>query len=151
MVRTDGAAVWATGQTWWKIPPIAKVTLTGILPTGVTGKDVIMALSGLFNQDEVLNHAIEITGSEQTLRSISIDHRISISNQSTEWGAASCIWPIDSVLAGWLRGKATTAAMDNPELAGEGRFSHKRVDDVLEDPPASDPGATYAKSLYLNL
>jgi aconitase A len=67
MVRTDAASIWATGKTWWQIPPIAKVKVSGVLPKGVTGKDVIVALCGLFNNDEVLNHAIEFTGSEQTM------------------------------------------------------------------------------------
>jgi homoaconitate hydratase len=25
MVRTDAASIWATGKTWWQIPPVAKV------------------------------------------------------------------------------------------------------------------------------
>src|SRR5215471_6562634 len=58
VVRTDAASIWATGRTWWQIPQIAKVTFTGTLPQGVTGKDVIVALCGLFSKDEVLNHAI---------------------------------------------------------------------------------------------
>ncbi len=27
IVRTDAAAIWATGRTWWQVPPIAKVIL----------------------------------------------------------------------------------------------------------------------------
>jgi homoaconitate hydratase len=64
----------------------------GVLPPGVTGKDVIIALCGLFNQDDVLNYSIEFTGSEQNMRSISIDERITTANMTTEWGALSgCI------------------------------------------------------------
>lgn len=37
VVRTDAASIWATGQTYFQIPPIAKINLTGILPPGVTG------------------------------------------------------------------------------------------------------------------
>jgi homoaconitate hydratase len=44
VVRTDAASIWATGQSWWQIPPVAKVTFTGTLPKGVTGKDTIIAL-----------------------------------------------------------------------------------------------------------
>jgi homoaconitate hydratase len=44
------------------------------------------ALCGLFG-DAVLNSIIEFTGSEQTLASIPIDDRLSISNMSTEFGA----------------------------------------------------------------
>lgn len=87
VVRTDAASIWATGKTWWQIPAIAKVTFTGVMPKGVTGKDIIVALCGLFNNDEVLNHAIEFTGSEQTMRSLPIDDRLAISNMTTEWGA----------------------------------------------------------------
>lgn len=87
VVRTDAASIWSTERTWWQIPPIAKITFTGLLPAGVTGKDVIVALCGLFNNDEVLNHAIEFAGSEQTMRSIPIDDRLTISNMTTEEGA----------------------------------------------------------------
>ncbi|KAK1754536.1 mitochondrial Homoaconitase [Echria macrotheca] len=151
VVRSDAASIWATGQTWWQIPPIAKVTLTGILPPGVTGKDVIVALCGLFNQDEVLNHAIEYSGTEETLRSIPIDDRLAIANMSFEWGALSGLFPIDRVLQGWLRAKATDFALRNPGLTGKGRFTHEKVEATLRDQLQPDIGATYAKSLYLNL
>ncbi|KAL2130868.1 hypothetical protein VTI74DRAFT_5842 [Chaetomium olivicolor] len=151
MVRTDAASIWATGRTWWQIPPIAKVTFTGILPPSVTGKDVIVALCGLFNNDEVLNHAIEFTGSEQTMRSIPIDDRLAIANMTTEWGALSGLFPIDTMLQSWLRAKATTSAMLNPELGARGKFTHAKIDDLINNPLTADPGATYAKSLYLNL
>jgi homoaconitate hydratase len=89
VVRTDAASIWATGKTWWQIPPMAKVTFTGQLPVGVTGKDIIVALCGLFKNDEVLNHAIEFCGSEETMRSIPVDDRCTIANMTTEWGALS--------------------------------------------------------------
>jgi homoaconitate hydratase len=90
IVRTDAASVWATGKTWFQVPPVAQVTLTGTLPLGVTGKDVIVALCGLFGSD-VLNHAVEFTGSEETMASIPVDYRLTISNMSTEWSALSAI------------------------------------------------------------
>jgi homoaconitate hydratase len=93
VVRTDAANIWATGRTWWQIPPVAKVTFTGVLPKGVTGTDVIVALCGLFDKDDVLNHAIEFTGSEETLKSLQVDDRLTISNMTTEWGALTAISP----------------------------------------------------------
>ncbi|TEA22010.1 Homoaconitase [Colletotrichum sidae] len=151
VVRTDAASVWATGRTWWQVPPTVRLTLTGVLPPGVTGKDVIVALCGLFNKDEVLNHIVEIHGSEETLKSLPVDYRLTIANMTTEWGLLGCLFPIDSVLQSWMRAKATTAAMLNPEQAEKGRLTHERVDKVFENPLTADPGATYAKSLYLNL
>ena len=154
MVRTDAASIWATGRTWWQIPPITKVTLTGLLPAGVTGKDVIVALCGLFNKDDVLNHAIEFTGTEQTLRTIPVDDRLTIANMTTEWGALTGLFPIDAVLEQWLRAKATLDAMladADPAHVRSRHFTHDKIDDLVQNQLRADPGAKYAKSLYLNL
>lgn len=152
MVRTDAASIWATGRTWWQIPPVAKVTFTGVLPKGVTGKDVIVALCGLFDKDDVLNHAIEFTGAEETLRSLPIDARLTIANRTTEWGALSGLFPMDGLLQGWLRAKATMSALDTSEgRLGNERFSHTRLDELFESQLTADKGAQYAKSLHLDL
>lgn len=90
LVRTDAASIFATGRSWFQTPPVAQVTFTGTLPPGVTGKDVIVALCGLFKSD-VLNHAVEFKGSEETMASIAVDDRLTISNMSTEWGALSAM------------------------------------------------------------
>lgn len=149
VVRTDAASIWATGTTWWQVPPTVKVTFTGLLPVGVSGKDIIVALCGLFNNDEALNHCIEFAGSEQTLASIPVDDRLTVANMTTEWGALSGLFPIDDVLISWYRGKASTAAM--LESSTKERINHERIDQLLENRLTADPGATYAKELYLNL
>ncbi|KAF2717914.1 homoaconitase [Polychaeton citri CBS 116435] len=156
VVRTDAASIWATGRTWWQIPPIAKVTLTGILPEGVTGKDVIVALCGLFNNDEVLNHAIEFTGDVNAMRSLPVDDRLAIANMTTEWGALSGLFPIDDVLKGWLRWKATEANLYNSSAPASAsptgnRFRHDRLDELFANALTADKGATYAKELFLDL
>ncbi|CAF9911365.1 MAG: mitochondrial Homoaconitase [Heterodermia speciosa] len=157
VVRTDAASIWATGRTWWQVPPIANVKFLGILPKGVTGKDVIVALCGLFNNDEVLNHAIEFTGSEETLRSLAIDDRLAIANMTTEWGALSGLFPVDPVLQGWLRYKATEAALFQSAESGEAstsnRFSHARIEELFSSRQffSADRGAAYAKTLHIDL
>ncbi|KAB8416329.1 hypothetical protein FH972_024849 [Carpinus fangiana] len=149
VVRTGAADIWATGATWFKIPPIAKVTFTGQLPKGATGKDVIVALCGIFNNDEVLNHAIEFVGAEDTMRSLPIDDRLTIANMTTEWGALSGLFPIDSLLQGYLRFRATEAAMYKGDT--QKRFSHKALDALFADKLEADPNARYTKSLFLDL
>jgi homoaconitate hydratase len=155
VVRTDAASIWATGRTWWQIPPVARVHFTGVLPKGVTGKDVIVALCGLFDKDEVLNHAIEFTGSVETMQSLAVDDRLTIANMTTEWGALTGLFPIDNVLKGWLRYKATTSAMFNSaepfETSASKRFNQPRLDQMFQDQLMADKGAKYAKSLHLDL
>ncbi|KAF7558340.1 hypothetical protein G7046_g5814 [Stylonectria norvegica] len=149
VVRTDASSILATGRTWWQVPRIAKITFTGLLQPGVTGKDIIVALCGLFNKDEVLNHCIEFAGSEQTLASIPIDSRLTVANMTTEFGGLSGLFPIDDLLISWYRAKATTAAMyDTPT---KDRINHKRIDEMVENRLESDPGAIYAQELYMNL
>lgn len=101
LVRTDAASIFATGKSWFQVPPIAKVNLTGTLPPGVTGKDVIVALCGLF-QSDVLNHAVEFAGSEETMASVSVDDRLTISNMSTEWSALSAMVSAPFTINSWL-------------------------------------------------
>src|SRR6195952_3992898 len=129
IVRTDAASIWATGKTWWQIPPVAKITFTGALPKGVTGKDVIVALCGLFKDDNVLNHAIEFTGSDETMRTIPVDDRLTIAKMRTEWGGLAGLFPIDSILQGWLRSKAPEYAMyETGQLTpsnAASRFNHQ--------------------------
>lgn len=127
---------------------MARVTLTGTLPVGVTGKDVIVALCGLFNSD-VLNHAVEFTGSAETMASLSVDSRMTIANMACEWGALSGLFPIDQTLERWLRGKASVAAMMNSSTAT--RINHPRIDELFANPVKADEDAVYAKQLYLNL
>ena len=95
VVRTDAASIWATGVTWWQVPKVAKVVLKGKLSPGVTGKDVIIALCGLFNKDEVLNHAVEFVG--DGVAHLSMDARMTIANMTTEWGALAGVFPFDEV------------------------------------------------------
>src|SRR6266481_5893237 len=100
VVRTDAASIWATGVTWWQVPKVAKVVLKGTLSAGVTGKDVIIALCGLFNKDEVLNHAVEFLG--DGVANLQMAARMTIANMTTEWGALAGVFPFDEVTVNYL-------------------------------------------------
>src|SRR5437764_1764981 len=101
IVRTDAAAVWATGEFWWQIPRSIQVVLEGKLPQGATGKDIIITLCGLYNHDEVLNAAVEFTG--PGVARLSMDARLSISNMTTEWGPIVSWFPVDEITIHYLR------------------------------------------------
>jgi homoaconitate hydratase len=103
VVRTDAASIWATGVTWWQVPKVAKMVLKGNLSPGVTGKDVIIALCGLFNKDEVLNHAVEFMG--DGVANLPMSARMTIANMTTEWGALAGVFPFDQVTVNYLRSR----------------------------------------------
>src|SRR3989454_5216820 len=114
VVRTDAASIWATGVTWWQVPPIAKVVLKGKLSAGVTGKDVIIALCGLFNKDEVLNHAVEFMG--DGVANLPMSARMTIANMTTEWGALAGVFPFDQTTMNYLRSRVPE--FSNPKRPG---------------------------------
>lgn len=147
VVRTDAAAIWATGRTWWQVPPVARVELVGRLRPGVVGKDVILTLCGVFNRDEVLNHAIEFAG--EGVASLPVSDRLSIANMTTEWGALAGLFPVDETLLDWLRARAAVlAARDG---SPHPRMNAARIDALAAAPPRADEGAAYALRIRLDL
>jgi homoaconitate hydratase len=144
IVRTDAAAVWATGEFWWQIPRSIQVVLEGKLPAGVTGKDVIITLCGLYNHDEVLNAAVEFSG--PGVASLSMDARFSISNMSTEWGPLVGWFPVDEVTINYLKG-----IHQRLKATGVERFSQKDIENWQKNPPRPDPDAAYAARITLDL
>ena len=144
IVRTDAAAVWATGEFWWQIPRTVQVVLQGRLKEGVSGKDVIITLCGLYNHDEVLNAAVEFTGPGVT--SLSMDARLSIANMSTEWGPIVGWFPVDEFTIRYLRRMRERLL----ELGIE-RFTEGDIQRWADNPPQSDNDATYAARIVLDL
>jgi homoaconitate hydratase len=129
VVRTDAAAIWAAGTFWWQIPRTVQVVLRGKLGDGVSGKDVILALCGLYNSGEVLNAAVEFGG--PGVGALTMDERLSIANMTTEWGALTGWFPVDETTLAFIRKR---------------REVHP--DEEAVDP---DPDARYAGRITLDL
>ena len=144
VVRTDAAALWATAEFWWVIPPTVKVTLHGSLGSGVSGKDVILTLCGLFHGKEVLNHAIEFGG--PGVASLSMDSRFTIANMSTEWGALSAWFPVDRLTLAFLSDRRQRL-LDS----GQQRISAEQLATWEREPLAADGDASYAAEIIVEL
>src|ERR1700758_3568756 len=155
VVRTDAASIWATGVTWWQVPLVAKVVLKGKLSPGVVGKDVIIALCGLFNKDEVLNHAVEFV--DDGAANLPISARMTIANMTTEWGALAGVFPFDDTTVNYLRSRVPE--FTNPKRPGtrgsKSRSGYTNADiDVWwknRTELSADPDAEYAIELELDL
>src|SRR5437773_11953176 len=155
VVRTDAASIWATEATWWQVPKVAKMVLKGNLSPGVTGKDVIIALCGLFNKDEVLNHAVEFMGDGVT--NLPMSARMTIANMSTEWGALAGVFPFDEVTVNYLRSRVPE--FTNPKRPGtpgpksRSGYTNADIDEWWKNRSelSADADAAYAIELELDL
>ena len=145
VVRTDAAAIWATGTTWWQVPRTVQVILTGKLREGVTGKDVILALCGVYNNEEVLNAAVEFGG--EGVAGLSMASRMTISNMTTEWGALVGWFPYDDEAARYMRLRREVLV----ELGLQDRITADDLARWEAAPPAPDDDAVYAAKIQLDL
>ncbi|ORX74178.1 aconitase iron-sulfur domain-containing protein [Linderina pennispora] len=107
------------------------VELRGQLPPGVVGKDVIVALCGLFGKDEVLNHAVE--------------DRLAIANMTTEWGALAGVFAVDEITLQWYEQRA---AWIKKQIGDHPNVNDKTVGELRA---SADADASYAKHLWLDL
>jgi homoaconitate hydratase len=144
IVRTDAAAVWATGEFWWQIPRTVEVRLEGKLPEGASGKDIIITLCGLYNHDEVLNASIEFTG--PGVSSLPMDARFSIANMTTEWGALVGWFPVDTVTIEYLQ-----TIYERMHAQGIERFKRNDLLPWAEHPPRPDADAHYSARITVDL
>jgi len=145
VVRTDAAAIWATGRFWWQIPRTVRVNLSGELRDGVTGKDVILTLCGQYNSGEVLNAALEFAGCG--VANLSMDARMTIANMTTEWGALVGWFPCDEITLDFFRKRRAIL-----KLSGvEGRVTNDMLDHWADAPLRSDDDAVYAGEIDLDL
>lgn len=123
----------------------------------------------MFNEDEVLNAAIEFTGSG--VQHISIDERLTIANMTTEWGAVAGVFPVDKKLEDWYEGlfdkaelrrflghpgSSSIAPLPEPsdpvnETPPHPRLNRARLQQAIDEPCDPDPGAIYAARLSLDL
>jgi homoaconitate hydratase len=129
--------------------------LKGKLSPGVVGKDVIIALCGLFNKDEVLNHAVEFVGDGAA--NLPMSARMTIANMTTEWGALAGVFPFDQTTMNYLRSRVPE--FSNPKRPGTRRAKNRSgyTDADIEEwwknrsDFTADADAEYAIELELDL
>jgi homoaconitate hydratase len=144
VVRTDAAAIWATGEFWWQVPPTVQVRLEGELPEGVSGKDLILTLCDQYDGGEVLNAAVEFAG--PGVASLDMAGRMSVANMTTEWGALVGWFPVDAITLDWLE-----ARKERLDLVHQHRISDDDLAGWRAAPPGPDPDAEYAARITVDL
>ncbi|MFA5422908.1 MAG: 3-isopropylmalate dehydratase large subunit [Phycisphaerae bacterium] len=100
---TDLAAAIATGNLWFKVPESMKIILKDSLGKGVYSKDVILEVIRRIGTDGALYKAMEFVG--PTLKSMSMEARMTITNMAIEAGGKNGIMGVDDVTKSYLDGR----------------------------------------------
>ncbi len=130
--------VLATQTLVQKQPRNMKVEVTGTLPFGTTAKDVALAIVGTLGASGANGHMIEFCG--DTIQSLDMAGRMTIANMSIEAGARAGLIAPDQTTFDYVRGR---------DFAPKGEDFDRAVAGwrML----ASDPGATYDRSIALDV
>ncbi|GIX49231.1 MAG: 3-isopropylmalate dehydratase large subunit [Candidatus Tectimicrobiota bacterium] len=125
---TEAMYAMATGHLYdFVVPESIRFELSGALPTGVYAKDLILYLIGTMGAGGCSKRVAEFTG--EGVRSLSMDARTTICNMAVEMSARTGIMAYDEVLADYLKDRARWPV----------------------EPIASDPDATYARTVHVDL
>jgi 3-isopropylmalate/(R)-2-methylmalate dehydratase large subunit len=118
-------------------PGTMAVTVEGDLPPGATAKDVILAIIGRIGTGGGIGSVIEYRGS--TIRSLSMEGRMTVCNMSIEAGARAGLIAPDDVTFAYLEGRPH---------APRGAAWERALDDWRG--LATDHGATFDKIVDLD-
>jgi 3-isopropylmalate/(R)-2-methylmalate dehydratase large subunit len=86
---TEMAAVFLTGELWFRVPETVKFDLKGKLERGVSAKDIILNIIGRVGVDGALYCAAEFAG--EGVEQLSVDGRLTVCNMAIEMGGKTGI------------------------------------------------------------
>jgi 3-isopropylmalate/(R)-2-methylmalate dehydratase large subunit len=118
-------------------PKTMDVTVDGELQPGVTAKDVILAIIGKIGTGGGIGHIIEYRGS--TIRTLSMEGRMTVCNMSIEAGAKAGMIAPDEVTFAYLEGRAH---------APKGALWERAMDDWKSLP--TEDGAVFDREVFLD-
>src|SRR5699024_2317104 len=95
--------VFATQTLWQTQPKNLKIDVTGKLPTGVYAKDIILHLINQYGVDFGTGYALEFSG--ETIRSLSMEARMTICNMAIEAGAKYGMMAPDETTFEYVKGR----------------------------------------------
>jgi methanogen homoaconitase large subunit len=112
---TDMAAVWATGETWLRVPETTNLSLTGRLGSGAEAKDLALAYVSRLGMDGATYRALEFTG--EGAATLSMAGRLTCSNLAIEAGAKTGLFYADRTTCEYLAGFGVAASPQTVEDA----------------------------------
>ena len=110
---TDMAAIWLTGETWFRVPASTGVHLEGRFSGAAEAKDLALAYVGELGTDGATYQALEFVG--DGAKALSIDERMVLSNLSVEAGAKAGLFYADDVTVRYLKERGHAVKSQIPE------------------------------------
>jgi len=98
--RTEAAALWRKGETWFRVPESLKITLSGRLNEGVYAKDLALWITGMIGSDGANYMSVEYHG--DGVNALDISDRMTLANMASEMGAKNAVFPADEILLEFL-------------------------------------------------
>ena len=135
---TEAGNVLATGRLWFRVPESFKFQVSEAMPKNVMAKDLFLRVVGDIGVDGALYQAMEWTG--DTIRNMSMDERMTLTNMAIEAGAKSGIIEPDETTLQYaaLRWRSPVSRFaDLKEAVGKGELR-------------SDIDAYYAQTKRIN-
>lgn len=100
---TEMAAVFVTGDLWFKVPEVIKVNVTGRFQSFVTPKDLILNIIGQIKADGAIYKGVEFAG--PTIGNMSVDGRMVLCNMAVEMGAKTGIIEPDETTSNYVKSR----------------------------------------------
>ncbi|ABN56567.1 MULTISPECIES: aconitase/3-isopropylmalate dehydratase large subunit family protein [Methanoculleus] len=126
---TDMAAIWASGETWFRVPETIAVNLSGRLSGAAEPKDVALAYVAELGMEGATYRALEFVGDGAA--GISMDGRLTLSNMAVETGAKTGMFYADAVTVRYLADYGVTASPQAPEDCRYERTVEIDLDDIV--------------------
>lgn len=98
---TDLAITLLSGRNWFKVPESVKIEIDGILQDGVYSKDVILHVIGNVGANGCTYNSVEFYG--ETIRNLSVEARLTISNMAVEMGAKFGVMEADTKVIAYFK------------------------------------------------
>ena len=110
---TDMAAIWLTGETWFRVPESAGIHLTGRFTGAAEAKDLALAYVAELGTDGATYQALKFVG--DGVHALTMDERLVLSNLSVEAGAKAGLFYADDVTVRYLKEHGQDAASQEYE------------------------------------
>ncbi|UOY93542.1 aconitate hydratase AcnA [Ectobacillus sp. JY-23] len=152
MINGIGVLGWGVGgieaeagmlgqPSYFPVPEVIGVKLTGTLPSGVTATDIALKVTQVLRQKGVVGKFVEFFG--PGLVSMPLADRATISNMAPEYGATCGFFPIDDISLNYLR--LTGRSEEQIHIVEQ----YCKANDLFYTPDSEDP--IYTDLVHIDL